>query len=282
MDKLKKIIITELHNIIKNNTKLITEKWSISDDADFYTDKVLDDIFNDLKNSSNEFIDKGINALVGSINNYAILNKTITINYVIYNCLDDYVCDFLYNEAEKQNGFEEKENTLYITLYMVNYKWRKAYCERNLVHEIEHIVQINYGFDNNVNYKNLTDKAYEHASDVLNHENGYNKADKLIAKLFYYSNSHEQDAFMQEYAKDIKRNITILRTKKSETHNILSLYSNICDYFLNHKNDSSIKNAIQQYRIFGYNMNNFELMATKQLNRFKRKMNNIEKNFKTN
>ena len=282
MDKLKKIIITELHNIIKNNTKLITEKWSISDDADFYTDKVLDDIFNDLKNSSNEFIDKGINALVGSINNYTILNKTITINYVIYNCLDDYVCDFLYNEAEKQNGFEEKENTLYITLYMVNYKWRKDYCERNLVHEIEHIVQINYGFDNNVNYKNLTDKAYEHASDVLNHENGYNKADKLIAKLFYYSNSHEQDAFMQEYAKDIKRNITILKTKKSETHSILSLYSDICSYFLSHKNDSSIKNAIQQYRIFGYNMNNFELMATKQLNRFKRKMNNIEKNFKTN
>lgn len=282
MDKLKKIIITELHNIIKNNTKLITEKWSISDDADFYTDKVLDDIFNDLKNSSNEFIDKGINALVGSINNYAILNKTITINYVIYNCLDDYVCDFLYNEAEKQNGFEEKENTLYITLYMVNYKWRKDYCERNLVHEIEHIIQINYGFDNNVNYKKLTDRAYEHASDVLNQENGYGKADKLIAKLFYYSNSHEQDAFMQEYAKDIKRNITILKTKKSETHKILSLYSDICNYFLNHKNDSSIKNAIQQYRIFGYNMNNFELMATKQLNRFKRKMNNIEKNFKTN
>ena len=86
---------------------------------------------------------------------------------------------------------------------------------------------------------------------------------------------------MQEYAKDIKRNITILKTKKSETHNILSLYSDICNYFLNHKNDSSVKNAVQQYRIFGYNMNNFELMATKQLNRFKRKMNNIEKNFKT-
>ena len=44
--------------------------------------------------------------------------------------------------------------------------------------------------------------------------------------------------------------------------------------------NKDVLNAIKLYKIYGYNLSNIKMMCTKQLNRFKRKMNNIEKNFK--
>ena len=43
--------------------------------------------------------------------------------------------------------------------------------------------------------------------------------------------------------------------------------------------NKDILNAIKLYKIYGYNISSIKMMCTKQLNRFKRKMNNIEKNF---
>ena len=43
--------------------------------------------------------------------------------------------------------------------------------------------------------------------------------------------------------------------------------------------NKDVLNAIKLYKIYGYNLSNIKMMCTKQLNRFKRKMNNIEKNF---
>lgn len=69
-------------------------------------------------------------------------------------------------------------------------------------------------------------------------------------------------------------------TKKSYTHVILNNYIYYANYFLENINNKNVLNAIKLYRIYGFNASNMKMMCTKQLNRFKRKMNNVEKNFK--
>ena len=121
--------------------------------------------------------------------------------------------------------------------------------------------------------------AYDQANEVLRSETGYSKIEKALAWLIYYSNSHEQDAFMQEYARELRKNPSILFSKKSSTHDILNRYAYYTKYFLDNMENKDILNAIKLYKIYGYNISNIKMMCTKQLNRFKRKMNNIEKNF---
>lgn len=278
--KIKNYIINEFRETINNNICLLTEKWSISDEVENEYDRLISTLYSDIKNCSVETIEKGLLFYSNTIHNYKVLDRVFDINYFIYNCSTDNLCDFVYNEAENLNGFQEDENILNITLYMINNIFVEKYCEKIICHEMEHIIQINYGYKNNSKYKKLMNNAYDYANNVIRQENGFNKYDKLIAWLIYYSNSHEQDAFMQEYAKELKRSPSILFTKKSETHNILYFYSRYCNEFLSNIDDKAINKAISNYKIYGYNITNFKMMATKQLNRFKKKMNNIEKNFK--
>lgn len=260
-----------LQQMLEENLTLITEKWSICDEVDEYYDKILEDIRKDIINSHIEKLDNGLVVYMNEIGHYKILQQTFTINYYIYNCANSYICDFIYNEGASLNGYQEDEKILNITLYMIN---------NNLSREIEHIIQINYGFTKNANYKKLMTPTYDQANEVLRSENGYNEIEKALAWLIYYSNSHEQDAFMQEYAKELRKNPSLMITKKSYTHVILNNYIYYANYFLDNINNKNVLNAIKLYRIYGFNTSNMKMMCTKQLNRFKRKMNNVEKNFK--
>ena len=279
MEDVAKYIKKTVKSLINENIKLINEKWSISEEVDELFEKLINDIQKDVLNANIEKIDDGLLFYSNEITNYIILNRNIKINYYIYNCASDTICDFIYNEAEKLNGFQEDENILNITLYMVKGVWRNDYNERNIIHELEHILQINYGFTKNKNYKKLMDNAYNYANFVLRNQQQYSRIELIVAWLVYYSNSHEQDAFIQEYARELKRNLSILYTKKSETHKILRKYEEYCEYFENYKDTPYIINSVKQYKLFGYNFSNFEKMITKQLMRFKRKMKNVEKNF---
>lgn len=278
----KNHIKKEFQNILTENCKILTEKWSISDEVEEYYEKILNDITLDIPNSDTEKIDNGIVFHTNVLENYHILEQTLQINYFIYNCSDIYLCDFVYDNGEKLNGYEENEKRLNITLYMVNGKWVEKYCEKNIFHEVEHILQINYGFKNNPNYTKLMSSSYDMANLILRSDNGYTKIDKAIAWVIYYSNSHEQDAFMQEYARELRRNPSLIMSKSSEIHQILRIYSYYAEYILDNIENIKVKNAIKRYKIYGYNVTNFKMMCTKQLNRFKKKMSNIEKNFKNN
>lgn len=269
-----------LKNLINENVTLITEKWSISDKVDEYYDIVINDITKDIINSDVEKIDDGILFYTNKIENYNLLGEYVTLEYFIYNCSSTSICKFIYEKADKVNGYDEKEKVLNITLYQVNGIWFDEYCERNLVHELEHILQIHYGFTKNANYKQLVNSAYEFANYVIANQQNYSRIEIIIAKLVYYSNSHEQDAFIQEYARELKHNFSLKITHKAEIHKILEQYTNYCIYFLNNKDAPNVRNVIKQYKLFGYNSSNFEKMATKQLNRLKRKINNVEKNFR--
>lgn len=43
-----------------------------------------------------------------------------------------------------------------------------------------------------------------------------------------------------------------------------------------------MKDALQQYKIYGLNLKNFELMVTKQFKRLQKKIKNAEKHFNSN
>lgn len=281
LNEIRRQVKRGLQQMLEENLTLITEKWSICDEVDEYYDKILEDIRKDIINSQVEKLDNGLLLYMNEIGHYKVLQQTFTINYYIYNCANSYICDFIYNEGGSLNGYQEDEKVLNITLYMINNKWVNSYCERNLSHEIEHIIQINYGFTKNANYKKLMTPTYDQANEVLRSENGYNENEKALAWLIYYSNPHEQDAFMQEYAKELRKNPSLMITKKSDTHAILNNYIHYANYLLDNINNKNVLNAIKLYRIYGFNASNMKMMCTKQLNRFKRKMNNVEKNFKS-
>ena len=48
----------------------------------------------------------------------------------------------------------------------------------------------------------------------------------------------------------------------------------------NNINNQTLLQALSQYKIYGYNVKNFQIMIDKGLHRFQKKMNNIEKHFK--
>lgn len=280
---IKHITIEEVQKTMKNfvneNVRLINEKWSISDDVQNATEKVLRDIHNSLYNSDcTTVIKKQLYFYQGTVNNYKLFNKTITLNYYVYECINNEICHQVYNEGYHIDGFDEDCSTLNLTLYMVQDHWKELYCEKNVAHELEHILQIGYGEANNEKYERLTNGCYNHASEVIMNQTQYNKFDIMLAKLFYYCNPHEQDAFIQEYAIELKHNLEVLLNNNSELHTILRNLKNYYFQFANNK--SLFNNSVNSYRIYGYTYNSMNKMFSKHIQRLEKKMKNVEKNYK--
>lgn len=272
-------MLNELKTLLSENARILSEKWSVCDKAEEYCDAILEEIRNNLPNSNTERVDKGILFHEGVLKNFKIMEQTIQIHYYVYHCFIKNVADFLYEEGRAVNGYNEDDKILFLTSYMVNNQWVNEYCEKIVVHGTEHIIQINYGYSNNFKYKGFINSAYKQARDVLADGAGHSRIDMIVAKLIYYSNAHEQDAFMQEYAKELKHKLPFSK-EKTETEKLLGTYEEYVEYILNNVKSPSVINAVKAYRPFGYTMSNFKLMCTKQLQRFKRKMKNVEKNFK--
>lgn len=284
MIDLKEIIRKELITFLNESANTITEKWSISDNIENNMDIVYDTISKDLGKASHINITDDIIAYYNEVELTIFDNKKVTLYYVCYNCRTDESCCMAYNHLEKQNGYEENENYLILTIYLVNGEIIENYSNANIKHELEHILQSIKGKENNPRYKELMNSAYHYASKVikskLDNEDVYTNDDYILARLIYYSNSHEQDAFINEYHNELKRNVLLMRMKNSNTHRILKEYKEDIKYFKNSLNDKNLLYALNRYRIFGYTKKNFQIMLDKQVKRFEKKMNNVEKHFK--
>lgn len=276
---LKEHIKKEIKKLISENTILITEKWSICDKVQDGVDNVLKTIYQNVFNSDcDTIIDKQLYLFQGRVINYNLFDELITINYFVYNCSNKEYCNYVYENGYELNGYIESEKCLNLTLYMVNNQWEERLCENNVVHELEHILQIKYGQTNNKNYSSLMKGCYNFANSILQERNLHNQFEVCLAILFYYCNSHEQDAFIQEYARELKKNSQILITKDCEIYKILKLTENNYNFFVN--NENKFISAVKAYKIFGYNISTMKTMFSKQINRFKKKIKNVEKNFK--
>lgn len=269
-------IVKSIKLLLQENAEIITEKWSFSDKVDNMIDEILNLIRTDFCNSTENIITKNISLYNGIIKDCIIFEEKYTIEYYVYNANSKETIDYVYDNAFNKNGIIEAEKTLILTLYSVNYEWVDEYCERNLAHELEHLLQMHYGLKNNKKYQKLSNSAYELAVNIICNKENYNKFDLIVAKLFYYSNPHEQDAFIQEYGQDLQRNHFVMLLKNAEIHKILKLYEELSQTYIQDKN--KFQNALSRYRQFGYTNKNFEVMIAKQFKRLKKKFVNIEKN----
>lgn len=261
--------------------KIITEKWSISDKIDEGIYIIYNTILNDYtKNAECHKISDGLWLYKNEEIPFNIFDMDCKLTYYYYYTIDKKMCDFVYHNASSLNGYDEKNKTLYITLYSINGEIQKEYTLKNIVHETEHLLQIHYGLKNNINYKKLTSDAYDYANDKIRKQNFKNYEEQVIAYLIYYSDSHEQDAFVNEYYKEIMSNITVLLSHKAEIDTILDYYTQYINYFnSNIDNNLELMQALIEYKIFGYNQNNFSIMLKKQKNRLEKKIKNVKKHF---
>lgn len=278
VDELRICVRNEVRKLISENTKLITEKWSICDKVQDGVENVLNTIYQTVFDGDCDcIIERQLYLYQGTIKNFNLFDDLITINYFVYNCSNKEYCDYIYEQGYELNGYIESEKILNITLYMINSKWNENICENNVVHELEHILQIKYGKMNNKNYSSLMKGCYNLANSILQDKSKHSQYEVCLALLFYYCNSHEQDAFIQEYARDLKKNPKEMLMQTNEIHKILNLVENNYKFFIDNENNFS--NAIKAYRIFGYNTNSMKVMFSKQIDRFKKKIKNVEKNF---
>lgn len=261
--------------------KILTERWSISDKIEDGVEIIRDSVLKDYANNAEcHKIDNGIFLYMNNIP-LSIFGIKVNLEYYYYYANDSDICDFIYENADKLNGYDEKNKTLYITLYSISGEIQKKYSYRNMVHEVEHLLQASYGMKNNLNYKKLTSDAYDHASKLIYSNNFGTYADKVIAYLIYYSDSHEQDAFVNEYYNEILHNIGVLYDNSAEMNRIYNLYKEyMYEYYKGIDNNIDFTKALNNYKEFGYNQNNFSIMLKKQLNRLEKKMNNVKKHFK--
>lgn len=276
---MKEFIKEQIRHIVNETARLMTEKWSISDQVENTMEYVYSIIAKDLGKVTPVTITKKIFAYVNDIE-IELFGEKIFLHYVCYNCTDDENCMLIYNNGVKYNNFSENDRQLTLTLYLVNGEIIENYSNGNIMHELEHIYQIINGRNNNPNFNKLMNSSYDYASKVISNENEYSQEDSIIAWLIYYSNSHEQDAFINEYYDELKRNFFYIHTMDSGAHKILKRYCKYIEYFKNNLANKHLISALNNYRIFGYTKKNFLIMLDKQYKRFVKKMKNVEKHFK--
>lgn len=282
----KPSLITEIHKhinqLIQKNKELIFERWSYSSQMDDMMDYVYTQLSNDLPNSKTRKIDNGIWLKTNVIDNLSIFGvNDVTFEYYVYVCENDEMCKYVINNCYSMNNFNEMNNELAITFYTVNYQIVEEPSNKNLSHELEHILQISQGRKNNTNYSLLMDGTYNLASQIISDETNINIYDETIAWLMYYSNPHEQDSFMNEYYQDLRCHRQFLNSNDSETHLRYYDYVDKYNFFINNMNKTDLLTAVKKYKLYGYTIGNINLMCQNGIKRFKKKMNNIEKHFKT-
>ena len=121
------------------------------------------------------------------------------------------------------------------------------------------------------------DKAYYKASDVLRGTVSSTDIQRMVARLYYYSNPREQDAFACEYYDELMHGGQYL--KETEMDRRIAEYEALCRWYEDNRNSEDIAAAVAEYREFGMPKRNFETMIASGLKRLKKKKKNIEKHF---
>ena len=279
INDIAKEVRKHINKTIVENRQFLNEKWSYSSDVEEESDNVIDCIQKCFLDGESTKITNDIFIYIGNIDNYKIFKNSINVNYYVYNCRDINTVKYLYNGGGYyQSGYIEEEKTLVLTLYAINNVLQKDFTKKEVVHEAEHIMQSFCGRTNNERYTKLVSDIYTTANDVLQSPNSFSKADNIIAKSIYYSNPHEQDAFMQEYYQELKKNNLIQLAKTGEIHTILKEYLYCYDFIMNNCSNNDLK----YYKYYGITKDNLLKYVNKQIKRLEKKMKNIEKHFPLN
>lgn len=268
-------------NKIPNKEKLITERWSVSEEVD----NAVEMIYNIIKNNMFK-TKKGKQIFPNLYKNedsadIVLFGHNIKLMYYIYNLTHDSAA-FYIPKLNMINNFSETKQTLTISVLATNWNLAEDYTYTNISHELEHALQFYKNKNTNPEFKTLTDDAYKFSASIADSPN-LNNCQKCLANIFYYSNYREQDAFVTEYYNEVKYNRDLLlNLRDSEIIHRFLYYKASIEYFQKKLSTTQMQNAIQQYERFGYNEKNIKLMIQKAYPRFMKKLNNIEKHFKNN
>lgn len=275
--------MTDIENILREalqeQEEYLFETWSHSDEIDDALEEVYDTVSKTIHLSDNKVIVKNKLSLRIGETEITLFGLNLKLFYFVYIAKDDATADYAIRECYEKNGIDENNQTLIITVYTVNGELLEPISNKRISHELEHLLQISKGKKNNRNFQNLMDLAYEKANNVISNSDRYNNIDLNIAWLYYYSNPHEQDSFVNEYYFDLCWMKEHYIDKNNETRKRLSFYEAKIEWYNENKTKPEVINAVQQYRTIGMPKKNFEVMIKKGLQRFERKIKNVEKHF---
>ena len=269
-----------LKKILEEQEDFLFEQWSHYADIDFATEYIYQRVADTVYKAKDVTVVEGKSYCRRGVTEINVFGKDLKLYFLMYIATDNEFVNYMINYCYSHNGIDKNENIIYITLYTVNGELLEPMCNKTVAHELKHVLQMAKSEKNDINYDGLGDLAFEHSAEVLDNTPNYSAADVYVAWLYYYSNPHEQDAFMEEYYKDLCYAKEFIEDEKSETHTRFKEYENLIQWYQENKDDNEVVSAVNQYRVHGMPKRNFETMITNGYKRFKRKMNNIEKHFK--
>lgn len=280
MFDLGKIIKEEAYRLVLDEcTQYLFERWSHSDEIDKAVEKVYDAIADTSADADIHTVQNGkIELRVGSAKT-ELFGMDVTVSYYMYVAKDDESANFAMTRCYSENNFSEMNNELVVTIYTINGELLERVSNTNIYHEVEHVFQIAKGRTNNKNYEEFMDGSYERASNIRKGFLPSTWQGKNIAWLYYLSNPHEQDAFMNEYYYSLSHMRKNKYKVSSETEQVFRKYEDLVMWYNENKDDETVRKEVSMYRSTGMPKRNFDTMVSKGLKRFKRKMKNVEKHF---
>lgn len=273
-------IHTAIQDTLVEASEVLYEKWSHSEELDDAMEKVYDAIAETSgHNEVKTIIPQKLSMRRGKTD-VELFGMPIHLEYFMYVATDDETAEYVLQNGYEKNGLSEDEKTLYITIYTVNGEVLEGPSNKNIGHELEHLLQISKSKVHNPHYTKLMDMAYEQASRILSGDKKSTKIERNIAWLYYFSNPREQDAFANEYYYELCSMSSFLGDNGAEAIVRLEKYKFLLDWYFENKEDKEVQAAVNAYTINGMPRKNFEKMIRSGLLRYQRKLGNIQKHFR--
>ena len=119
MNDFKDIIHKEVVNFLNQSARIITEKWSYSNTIDDYTEYIYDIVEKTIGNAEYHSLSNDIKLYVNEVN-VEIYGIKMPFYYLCYNCRNEEACQNAHEYLDSKNGYNEQQNYLIITIYLVN------------------------------------------------------------------------------------------------------------------------------------------------------------------
>lgn len=282
MDIRRKEIKDAMAQILREETAYLLEKWSHYEEMDKLTDYIYQKINDSVSKASEETIVKERLYKRLGITEIEILGQALTLYAYVYRATDEEAARYAIDYCEEYGYVSNDCKTMVVTVYTIMDEILETESNRTIVYELKHLLQLLKKKENSIDYGKMENLAYTHMTDILGNRIFQKTEDVNIAWLYYYSMPEEQDAFMEEYYKELCHLQSLNLKDKTGTAEKLRDFEQLIKWYNSNKEQPEVMEAVNAYRLAGMAKVNFETMIKKGHDRFVRKMRNIEKHFQTN
>lgn len=267
-----------INGIMDDRIALLLERWSHSEDVDRYVDYVygkIKEAGNTLEWKKTEYPNLFVQSGKTDVTIFGI---DLTLCFTVYFAFSHDAAKHAIERHNSGNSIDLDGKRLNIIVFVHNGEVVEAVSTPNIMHEIEHLLQISKGFKSKEDMHDIVNAAYHVAYSILI-GGEYGEEEKAVARLVYISNPHEQDALMNEYYYQLMHHEQFVGVRGGATIDTLKKYEEDAEWFLGNMYEPWMDALITRYRAVGLNRSVFGSMVRNGLHRFKRKMRNVEKHF---